>query len=152
MESFQVDNLLPFIPIVFIIGVFTVLVFVLPKYIYRSELSYYERRNRRSELGEEEMQATCGGSIGMVRLRGPFISLKIHREGILIKALFLKDLCILKREIKFIDAGDTFLGTKNIRIEHDSPEIISPVTLGFYNNADAIINRMTSMVLENAEQ
>lgn len=114
----------PLILIIVVVGVFLLIIIFSQKKL---------------EIEEDEKPlytSTAGGQIGWVRYRGPFISLRIYDEFIIIgcgRKIVLKYNEIISVEIK------QWMGLMpdRIQINHRNPSVPKNIIIGTYNPAQA---------------
>jgi hypothetical protein len=102
--------------------------FAFPTMLYRGNRQMIEERAFSLSKSDLIAKLTCGGRIGWTNFRGPLLKVFLHREGLIIKPLFMDRFGIDFSQINNIQFKE---GRFRIGVEicHSSQQIASPIFL-----------------------
>jgi hypothetical protein len=103
---------------------------IFPATIYRAGAEARSRSLHTLEAsGALLAQTTCGGAIGSLQFRGPFLRVVVYPGGIVFKPLLMPAAAIHNHELTTIRLQKLWLG-EELELCHRSELLVSPIRLG----------------------
>ncbi len=117
-------------PLAMIAMAFLLFQYIFPTVLYRSTK---EERLRSIQAlystGPLLASTICGGRIGNLMFRGPFLRVEVYPGGLLLKPFLLSNSAILLADIKTLHTRKIWL-TDVVEILHTSHSVATPIQLG----------------------